>query len=1054
MNVSVWLQRHRRSVLFLLALLAAGGVMAAFKLPVGLFPNVSFPRVVVSADAGVRPTREMVLQVAQPLEEAVRRVPGVVDVRSKTSRGATDIDVSFHWGTDMNLAAVQVNEAATQILPTLPPGTAIRSKRMDPTVDPIIAYSLTSATLPPTGLYDLAQFQLRPLLSSIDGVARVQVQGGAQEEYHVIVDPAKLQALNLSLGDVERVLRSGNGVQTLGRLEDRYKLLLALADSRLHDATQIGNLVLRATPAGVVRVRDVAVVARSTVPQWIRVTADGHNAVLLNIYQQPGGNSVQIARTVRQALASYTLPPGVKLANWYDQSRLVVASAASVRDAILIGVVLAGLVLLLFLRSFKITLIAMITVPAVLAATVVLLYALGMSFNIMTLGGMAAAVGLVIDDAIVMSEHIVRRLGMPPPGDGYAISAPQGGHTVNDTARHSGVMHAAMEFFRPLAGSSASTVIIFVPLAFLSGVTGAFFKALALTMAAALVISFFVSWLAVPLLADRFITRRDVEKEQQREHGRLLSAFQRGYGRLLPALLRRPALLLLGLVPMLLAGWLAYGQVGSGFLPSMDEGGFVLDYRTPPGTSLTETNRLLTQIEGILRATPEVQTWSRRTGLQLGGGITHANEGDFFVRLKPLPRAPIWQVMDRVRQRIEARVPGIKIDTAQLMQDLIGDLTAVPQPVEIKIFDDNAQQLTALAHKTAAAIAKVQGIVEIRSGIRVAGDALNIRLDPTRMALQGVDAQQVQAQLAALIGGSVATQIEQGSKMVGVRVWDAPSLRQTPQAIATLPLRAPDGHVFMLGEVAQVDILTGQPEIIRENLKRMAAVTARISGRDLGSTVAAVKRVIDVPGFYPPGVYIKLGGLYKQQQIAFKGLLQVLVAAVLLVFFLLLFLYERFKVALAILAMPLAALPAVFVGLWISGIELNISAMMGMTMIVGIVTEVAIFYFSEVQELQQAHPDISLDAALVQAGINRMRPIAMTTLAAMLTLAPLALAIGQGSAMQQPLAVAIIAGLAVQLPLVLLLMPALFKLLGGSLASEDNDSMTIDERTPDAHPAG
>ncbi len=1054
MNVSAWLQRHRRSVLFLLALLAAGGVMAAFKLPVGLFPNVDFPRVVVSADAGDRPSRQMMLQVTYPLEQAVRRVPGVVDVRSTTSRGTADISVSFHWGTDMNVAAVQVNEAVTQKLPQLPPGTILSSKRMDPTVDPIIAYSLTSDTVPLTRIYDLAQFQLRPLLSSINGVGRVQVQGGEQEEYHVIVNPAKLQGDGLSLGDVERTLATGNGVQAVGKLEDRYKLLLALADSRLHDAAQIGNLVLRATPTGVVRVRDVAVVTRSTVPQWIRVTADGHNAVLLNIYQQPGGNSVQIARMVRQALAGYTLPPGVKLANWYDQSRLVVASAASVRDAILIGVVLAGLVLLLFLRSFKITLIAMITVPAVLAATVVLLYALGMSFNIMTLGGMAAAVGLVIDDAIVMSEHIVRRLGMPPPGDGYAASAPQGGHTVNDTARHSGVMHAAMEFFRPLAGSSASTVIIFVPLAFLSGVTGAFFKALALTMAAALVISFFVSWLAVPLLADRFITRRDVEKEQQREHGRLLSAFQRGYGRLLPALLRRPALLLLGLVPLLLVGWIAYHHVGSGFMPHMDEGGFILDYRSPPGTSLTETNRLLTQVETILRQTPEVQTWSRRTGAQLGGGITEANEGDFFVRLKPPPRRPIDQVMESVRQRIETQVPGLKIEMAQLMEDLIGDLTAVPQPVEIKIFDDNPRQLAQLADKTSAAIAKIPGIVDVKSGIKPAGDALNIRLDPTRMALQGVDAQQVQSQLAALIGGSVATQIEQGPKMVGVRVWDAPDLRQTPEDIAALPLRAPDGHVFALREVANINILTGQPEITRENLKRMAAVTARISGRDLGSTIVAVKRVIDAPNYYPEGVYTKLGGLYKQQQIAFKGLLQVLVAAVLLVFFLLLFLYERFKVALAILAMPLAALPAVFVGLWVSGIELNISAMMGMTMIVGIVTEVAIFYFSEVQELQQAHPDISLDAALVQAGINRMRPIAMTTLAAMLTLAPLALAIGQGSAMQQPLAVAIIAGLAVQLPLVLLLMPALFKLLGGSLASEDNDPTTIDEVTPDAHPAG
>ncbi len=1040
MNASLWLQRHRRSVLFMVLLLAAGGILAAFKLPVGLFPDVSFPRVVVSVDAGVRPTRQMVLQVTQPLEEAIRRVPGVVTVRSETSRGSSDIYVTFHWGSNMGLAAVQVNEAANQVLPMLPAGTTIRSKRMDPTVDPIIAYSLSSNTLSPVQLYDLAQLDLRPLLSGVEGVGRVQVQGGQQEEYHVIVDPARLQALNLSLGEVERTLSGGNGVQALGHLEDRYKLLLALADSRLHDARQIGDLVVRATPTGVVRLRDVATVVRGTLPQWTTVTADGKPAVLLNIYQQPGGNSVKIARDVRQLLASTQLPAGVHLANWYDQSQLVIDSALSVRDAILIGVVLAGLVLLLFLRSLKITLIAMVTVPAVLAATVVLLYALGMSFNIMTLGGMAAAVGLVIDDAIVMSEHIVRRLG---EGGAGAPGRP---------VRHGGVMRAAMEYFQPLAGSSASTVVIFIPLAFLSGVTGAFFKALALTMAASLVISFFVSWLAVPLLADRLLSARDIERERSREHGRVLGAFQRVYANVLRSLLRRPWMALLGVVPLLVVGGAAYFSVGSGFLPRMDEGGFVLDYLTPPGTSLAETDRLLAQIEHILRTTPQVQTFSRRTGLQLGGGITHANEGDFFVRLKPLPREPIWQVEKQVRARIHAEVPGIDIDTAQLMQDLIGDLTAVPQPVEIKIFDDNPTQLAALAHKTAAAISRVQGIVEVRSGIVVAGDALDIHLDPTRLALEGVDARQVQSQLTALIGGSVATQIEQGPKMVGVRVWDSARLRRTPQDIAALPLRAPDGRVFRLGDVAEVSVLTGQPEVIRENLKRMAAVTARISGRDLGSTVAAVKKIVDAPGFYPTGVYIRLGGLYQQQQIAFKGLLQVLAAAVLLVFLLLLFLYERMRVALSILAMPLFALPAVFVGLWIGGIELNISAMMGMTMIVGIVTEVAIFYFSEVQELQQAHPDMGLHEALVQAGVNRMRPIAMTTIAAILTLLPLALAIGQGSAMQQPLAVAIIAGLAVQLPLVLLLMPTLFALLRGSLASEGAPPMQEDEHH--AHPAG
>ncbi|OIQ78060.1 cobalt-zinc-cadmium resistance protein CzcA [mine drainage metagenome] len=1028
--VSGWLQQHRRSVLFLLALLAAGGVLAAFKLPVGLFPNVAFPRVVVSADAGDRPARQMMLQVTYPLEQAVRRVPGVVAVRSTTSRGTADIKVDFHWGTDMRLAAVEVNEAVNGRLPQLPAGTVLSTKRMDPTVDPIIAYSLTSDSVPPTRLYELAQYQLRPLLSAIDGVGRVQVQGGAREEYHVIVDPARLRAAGLALGDVQQALAADNGVQAVGHLEDRYQLLLALADARLHDAAQIGALVLKATPTGIVRVRDVARVERSTVPQWITVTADGHDAVLLNIYQQPGSNSVQIAAAVKHALAAYAMPAGVHLANWYDQSELVVSSAASVRDAIGVGVLLAGAVLWLFLRSVKVTLIAMVTVPAVLAAAVVLLWALGMSFNIMTLGGMAAAVGLVIDDAIVMSEHIVRRLG-EQHGDG-------------DAAQHRGVLHAAMEFFRPLAGSSASTVIIFVPLAFLSGVTGAFFKALALTMAAALVISFFVAWLAVPLLADRFISRRDAEREHAREHGAVLVAVHRGYARTLRLLLRRPLLALLAMGVFGGVGWLAWSHVGSGFMPHMDEGGFVLDYRTPPGTSLTETNRLLEQVAAILRATPEVQTWSRRTGAQLGGGVTEANEGDFFVRLKPLPRRPIDAVMADVRRRVEQQVPGVDIEEAQLMEDLIGDLTAVPQPVEIKIFDDDPRRLAQLARRTAAAIAAIPGIVDVNDGIKLAGDALDIALDPTRMALQGVDATQVRAQLHALIGGSVATAIEQDPKMVGVRVWIAPRLRRTPQQIGALPLRAADGHVFALRDVARVRVVTGQAEIHRDNLRRMDAVTARIEGRDLGSTIAAVKRVIDAPGYFPPGVYATLGGLYKQQTIAFRGLLQVLAAAVLLVFLLLLFLYERFRVALSILAMPLAALPAVFIGLWLAHLELNISAMMGMTMIVGIVTEVAIFYFSELQELQRAQPAQPLPELLVQAGVNRMRPIAMTTLAAMLTLAPLALDLGQGAAMQQPLAVAIIAGLAVQLPLVLLIMPVLFHLLGGRTAGADDG---------DAHPA-
>jgi len=1012
MTFTRWMQTHRRSILFLLFALSLAGVAASFKLPVTLFPRVNFPRVVVSLNAGDRPAAQTEVQVTMPVEEAIRRVPGVRNVRSTTSRGAAEISVNFAWGTNMTAATLQVNTAIMQMMPRLPPGTQVLTRRMDPTVFPILAYSLTSKTQSPTQLYDLAQYQLRPLLLGVDGVARIQVMGGGKEEYHVTVNPTRLQAYGLALGDVARALGAANVVTAVGRIQDHYKLYLAIADSRLRNLAQIRQTILKSGVDGVVRLEDVATVTTGTVPQWIRVNADGRAAVLLNLYQQPGSNSVRIARDVKAKLKTFRrqMPPGVTLANWYDQSQLVTESAASVRDAILIGIGLAALVLLLFLRNIKITLIAIIVVPAVLAATVVVLYVLGMRFNIMTLGGMAAAVGLIIDDAIVMVEQIVRRL--------------RGGAEPH----HGKVLAAALEFIRPLAGSSASTIVIFVPLAFLSGVTGAFFKALALTIAAALLISFLVTWLAVPLLADHLLNEKDAEQE---EGGRLTAWFHRRYEHLMQRMLRRPAWVLLMVVPLVATGVFAYRHVGSGFMPAMDEGGFILDYHAAPGTSLAETNRLLLQVEKIIKANPNVRTYSRRTGTQLGGGVTEANQGDFFIRLKPQPRQPIEQVMETIRIQVERQVPGLSIEMAQLMEDLIGDLTAVPQPVEIKLFSDHPAQLTALANKTAEAIRHIPGVVDVRNGINPAGDALEIHVNRIKAALEGVDPDSISRLLRSDLSGVVTTQIQQGIKMVGVRVWIPHRLRATETALQQLLLRAPDGHLFPLKRVARITAVNGQPQITRENLKRMVAVTARINGRDMGSVIRDVRRVMNRPGSLPPGVYYTLGGLYHQQQIAFRGLLTVFAAAVALVFLLLLFLYERFRVALAIMATPLLAVSAVFIGLWISGIELNISAMMGMTMIVGIVTEVAIFYFSEYQEIAPYHDDRR--TALIEAGKNRMRPITMTTIAAILTLLPLAFAIGTGSAMQQPLAVAIIAGLIVQLPLVLLVMPVIFHRLQGNV---------------------
>jgi CzcA family heavy metal efflux pump len=1007
MMANGWMQAHRRSVVFFLCILIVAGAVAAFNLPVSLFPWVNFPRVLVSVDAGDRPAEQMELEVMRPVEEAIQRVPGVVNVRSTVSRGEADVSINFDWGGDMVMSTLQITQAVNQLLPSLPQGTSIEVRRMDPTVFPILAYSLASSHESPSQLYDIAQYKLRPLLAGIPGVARAEVVGGAQEEYQVIVDPARLVAYDLSLSDVSTALSAANVVKAVGRLEDHYKLYLAVADTRFHDIDEIRQTVLKAGKNGLVRLDDVATVVRGVAPQWVRVNADGHDAVLLNIYQQPDSNSVQIAADVKARLEGAGLPKDVKLANWYDQSDLVTASAASVRDAILIGMLLAGGVLWLFLRNIRITLIAIAVVPAVLAATVLMLYVLHMSFNIMTLGGMAAAVGLIIDDAIVMTEHIIRRINGPADED------------------HDQIWQAAREFTQPLVGSSASTIIIFVPLAFLSGVTGAFFKALSLTMASGLLFSFLVAWIAIPILTDHILSADDAPPEHDdgfmcRLHGR--------YRRLLPRLIARPSLLLIGLVPLLALGLIAYFNVGSGFMPDMDEGGFVLDYRSAPGTSLTETNRLLNQVETIVRENPYVETYSRRTGTQLGGGLTEANEGDFFIRLKKGSRPPIETVMEDIRQKVEARVPGLDIELAQLLEDVIGDLTAVPQPVEIKLYSDDPKLLESSARNIAAQLEKVHGVVDVQDGIVPAGDALEIRIDRVKASLEGITSEAATQIVQEAVDGEVTTSVRGDVKMIGVRVWTPPQVRSSEQSLGDLLLRAPDGHLLPLSRIAEIHAVSGQPQIDREDLKRMIAVTGRISGRDLGSTIADVQKMLGRKDVLPAGMRYELGGLYKQQQIAFHGLMAVFIAALALVFLLLLYLYESFRVALTILAMPLLAVSAVFIGLWVTGIELNISAMMGMTMIIGIVTEVAIFYFSEYRDTSAGGHSVD---ALVQAGINRMRPIAMTTIAAILTLLPLAFAFGQGSAMQQPLAVAIVSGLLVQLPLVLLAMPVLFHWLHG-----------------------
>jgi len=1005
----VGLLEGRRGPLLCVAFaLALAGLFCTIGMPVGLFPATNFPRIRIEINAGSMPAKQMLVDVTQPLEAVARAIPRAIDVVSTTSRGAAQIFVDFPWGSDMTEALLRVDSAFAQTLPDLPAGTTYDAIQMSPNmIMPFISYALISDQVSPADLRRLAQYQIAPRLTGIAGVRRVGVTGGQTPEIQVSVSPLTLQAYGLTLAEVAQAISATNTIGAVGRLEDNDLLYLAMSNNAFTSVQSVRDVVLRTAKGGIVRLGDLAKIEMGAMPQWLLVNDNGKPAVTFDVYQQDSADALSLAKAVEADINAFmqTQPKTVRLYKWYDQTELVRSSIGAVEEAILIGLVLAALVVLAFLRNWRVAMVAMIVVPLSVLITVLLLYMLGMTFNIMTLGGIAAAIGLLIDDAIVMIEHIARRAGAP------GLEQPS-----------SAVLPAAREFLSPLFGSSLATIIVFVPLAFLSGVTGAFFKFLSLTMASALTISFILTALIVPLLARSLI---NFQAWHDPAHGRE-TWLKRTQSRALNALFARPALIAIGLLVLIVGGYFSYRHVGTGFLPKMDEGGFVLDYRTAPGTSLAETNREIGQVEAILKNDPNVSTYSRRTGAGLGGDLVESYQGDFFVRLiDPSKRPPIWKVMDDVDAKITSQVPGIEFDVHELLDDMIGDMVGRRQPVVIQLTAKDPDILNSVAVKVAEAIAKVPGVqpASVNNGVIPAGDALEFHVDAAAAAAQGMTSADVQNQLYHHLNGSVVTRYLGKLQDVGVRLWLEPQRDALYRdQLGDLLIRSPSGRVFPLRTVARIEFVSGQPEIARDNLAQIVAVTAEIGGgHDLGSTIAAVQKALHDSGVLPPGVFYTIGGAYKQQQIAAHGMIKIFGAAAVAEFILMLFLYNRFWLPLIIIASAVISSSGVFIGLWITGTEFNITAMMGMVMVIGIATEMAIFFASEYEELAKTMPPRE---ALHGAALNRLRPIVMSTLAMILALIPLGAAIsGSGDQMLQPLAIGIIAGILVQLPLVLLAMP-------------------------------
>jgi multidrug efflux pump subunit AcrB len=1026
-----------RAVVVLVLLLCAAGLYAASQLPIAIFPQTDFPRIAVIVDNGDVPASQMLVSVTRPIEEAMNGIPGIQRIRSTTQRGATDIDLFFDWKVDIVQSLQLVQARLSQLTASLPPTAAIRRvDRLTFAVFPVAGYSLTSDTRTPQSLREIAEYTIRPRLARLAGIAGVAVAGGQTREYHITVDPARLNARGVSLQQVVDAVHNANVIDSPGLLEENHQLELTLVSGQAKKPDELNNIVIGTVNNVPVTVADVATVSEGIAPNYTIVTADGHPAVLVNVTRQPDANTVAVVDEVKAELDTMRadLPKDVKVAPFYDQSLLVREAIKSVRDSILIGLILSVAILYGFLRNWGTTLVAVLVIPVTVMATFVAMWLAKLSFDLMTLGGVAAAIGLVIDDAIVVVENIFT-------------------HLARGESRREAVQAAVSEITVPIIGSTITPVVVFLPLALLTGVTGVFFRSLAITMAVALLTSLVLALSFTPVLAEFFVRRRDGQAPQQpsepinergsepaskssveqhedeSEHGRFLGAIVRRYEWLLAHALDNRWLVVAVCFGVMVISFLLYRGLETEFLPKFDEGAFVLDYFTPPGTSLAETDRILKHVEEMLKDTPEVESYSRRTGLQLGLSITEPNTGDFLVKLKPNRKRKTQEVIDDLREEIAKTEPSLdRVEFPGILSDLIGDLTSSPEPIEIKLFSEDANALHQKAAEVEEAIKKIPGIVDTFNGVTVSGPAITFKIDPQRAAQLGVTATDIATTVETAMTGNASTSILQQDRLIAVRVVLPDSAKESLDTLKALQIRSPSKNtLFRLDQAADIEYDKGQTEIARDGLRTNVAVTAQLEGIGLGSAISAIQTRIARDVKLPPGMTIEYGGLYREQQASFRELTMALALAVALVFLTLLIEFRSFSHPIAIITGAVLALSGVLAALFLTRTTLNVVSYMGMIMVIGIVAKNGILMLDAVEDHLAAGD--TLREALLRSGRRRFRPVLMTSLAAMFGMLPLALALGAGAEMLQPLAIAVIGGLMMALLLSLVVTPTVYALL-------------------------
>jgi CzcA family heavy metal efflux pump len=994
--------KYKSPISVALAMIILGGLFTYSKLSTSLFPEITFPKIKIIADAGLQPVDKMMVTVTRPLENAIKKIPDLTDIRSTTSRGSCEISAFIDWKGDVDLSQQRIESQIAEIRNSLPPEVNITVEKMNPSILPVMGYSLESHELSPVELKELAIYTIKPYLSQVAGVSEIRIIGGKSKEYWVQPDVAKMSALGLTPEAINTALSQTNFIKSNGYLSDYRHLYLTVTNASVKTLDDIKNMVI-SNGKRTVRLSDIADVQAKEAVEYIKVNANGKESILIAVIKQPNTNLVDLSREMKQQVDSlqHILPKDVVIKPYYIQADFVNTSVKSVTDSLWVGLLLAIIVAIIFLRSFKASATILLIIPVTLGATLIVLYAIGYTLNIMTLGAIAASIGLIIDDAIVVVEQIHRT------------------HEENPDENYPTIVQKAIKFLFPaMVGSSVSTIVIFIPFMLMSGVAGAYFNVLTNTMIITLVCSFFVTWLGLPVVFLLFSRKKKIKK-----HIKEVTVKPRSW---VSFFILRPWISFIFAGLLILSIVLILPRLQTGFLPEMDEGSIVLDYVALPGTSLNETDKELQQVEKIITSTPEVAAYSRRTGTQMGFFITEPNTGDYLIQLKSKRKKTTDEVIADIRKRIEATQPALRVDFGQVIGDMLGDLMTSVQPIEIKIFGDDVSRLQTLSAEVGNVVEKVRGTADVFNGITITGPSINILPDYTRLAQFNISPASFQYQLQTWLQGNLAGSAFEKDRVYPVRLVYPGSMNRSIEGLKKISIALPDGRLVPLAQLATINITEGEAQIERENLQTMGVVSARLENRDLGSTIKDIQNRINGHIHLPPGYHVEYGGEYAQQQKSFNELLMILIASSLLVFGVILFLFRDVKIALLILIIAILGISGSYLALFLTGTPLNVGSYTGLIMIVGIIGENSIFTFLQYKENLHVQ---SVDESIIYAISTRLRPKLMTAIGAIIALMPLALGIGAGAELHQPLAIAVIGGFIIALPLLLIVLPSMMRML-------------------------